>query len=151
MNGQEAMRTYKSIVLHCSATSADADIGACEIDKWHVARGWSQIGYHFVVRRDGTIERARPLHLPGAHTKGHNNYTIGVCYIGGVNDDNEPEDNMTKKQAKAFVELVEKIRDLFGPIHVKGHRDFPNVAKACPSFEVREKFGQRWCDGFERT
>ena len=145
------MRTFEAIALHCSATPPSMDLGACVIEKWHVARGWSQIGYHFVLRRDGTVERGRPMHLAGAHVKGHNEYTVGVCYVGGVDENNEPQDNMTDAQHAAFVELVEKLRDVFGPLEVWGHRDFPHVRKACPSFEVVDKFGKLWCLGHERT
>lgn len=140
-------RTYETIVLHCSATPPRLEIDTAIIDKWHRGRGWAQVGYHYVIKRDGTVEIARPVQIPGAHAKGHNAYTVGVCYVGGVNEDNNPEDNITPKQVKAFKKLVGHLRAVFGPMLVTGHCDLPNVAKACPSFDVRKKLGAKFCDG----
>lgn len=142
-------RTYETIVLHCSATPPSMDIGAAVIDKWHRARGWSECGYHYVIRRDGKVDRGRHISLQGAHVKGHNAYTIGVCYVGGTDENGNPEDNITDKQRTTFVKLVSNLRRIFGPLDVKGHRDMPNVRKACPSFDVREKFGKAFCDESE--
>jgi len=135
------MRTYTTIVLHCTATPPSMDVGVIWVDKLHKARGWSQCGYHYIIRRDGTIERGRPVWMQGAHVKGHNDYTIGVAYSGGVDEDGAPEDNLTAEQYEAVKHLVTNLRLVFGPLDLLGHRDLPNVKKACPSFDVREKFG----------
>ena len=78
------MRKISEIIVHCSATSEMRDFGAKDIDLWHKAQGWDCIGYHYVVRIDGTIEEGRPVERIGAHCKGHNAYSIGVCYVGGL-------------------------------------------------------------------
>ena len=76
------MRKVKRIVVHCSDSGDSQDIGRKEIDEWHKARGWHSIGYHWVIRRDGTIEQGRPEHMIGAHVSGHNLDTIGICLVG---------------------------------------------------------------------
>ena len=132
---------YNTIILHCSATNKGQDISTETIRKWHTSppRNWSDIGYHFVILNDGcgTVERGRPIWKQGAHTRGHNQ-TIGICYIGGLVN-GEPEDTMTDLQECAFFELVDKLRDIFGPVTIHGHNEFSN--KACPSFNVLEKWG----------
>jgi N-acetylmuramoyl-L-alanine amidase len=76
------MRQVNRIIVHCSATADDLDVDAYTIRKWHLDRGWNDIGYHYVIRRDGTIEEGRPEGVPGAHTKGFNHDSIGVCWVG---------------------------------------------------------------------
>jgi len=125
-------------VVHCSATKPSMDIGAKEIDFWHREKGWFSIGYHYVIRRDGTVEKGRPDDIPGAHARGHNHNSLGICLIGGVDDNGKPEDNFTEEQ---HVSLYEVLFNLVGnyKLHtVLGHRDLPNVNKACPSFDVSE-------------
>lgn len=136
------MRPIDRIILHCSATRTNQDIGAAEIRKWHTTppRNWSDIGYHYVIRRDGTIEPGRPLDRAGAHTKGHNATSIGICYVGGIAGDGTPEDNMTAAQEMSWMLLVNSIRVLFRPdITVHGHNEYST--KACPSFDVQQKYG----------
>ena len=85
----------KRIILHCSATKVDPFLDAKTIKRWHVdGNGWLDIGYHFVIKTDGTIEQGRSLEMQGAHTKGHND-SIGVCYIGGLSNQGHPKDTMT--------------------------------------------------------
>jgi len=127
------------IVVHCSATD-DRDIGVKEIDQWHKARGWSGIGYHFVIRRYGTIEIGRDINVSGAHTKGHNSGSIGICMVGGVDSKGNPENNFNQIQFEALDELLSELlfmSNVKGGVEIKGHYDFSN--KACPSFDV-EKF-----------
>lgn len=133
------MRYLDRIILHCSATPEGRDIDAATIKRWHVNNnGWSDIGYHYVITLDGTVEQGRPLDKPGAHVKGHNLTTVGVCYVGGMRD-GEPADTMTELQEIAFIELVYSLRKLFGWLPVSGHNEFSN--KACPSFNVQKKYG----------
>lgn len=143
----------KFIAVHCSATQASADIGRAEIDRWHRQKGWLMIGYHFVIRRDGTIERGRPIDMAGAHVEGHNHESIGICMVGGVKQvpdadgkddpdgpqwDLEPENNFTEDQFQSLAQLVLELRNKgYGAATVQGHRDFPGVTKACPSFDVK--------------
>ena len=135
------MRKIEQIVIHCSATKPNMDVGVDEIRKWHKNRGWSDIGYHYVVRRNGEIEVGRDEDLVGAGVKGFNKHTIHICLVGGVNDDLEPDDNYTIRQKNAAKELARKLQKKYFELTgifpaVIGHRDFPNVRKACPCFDV---------------
>ena len=136
------MRHIDTIVLHCSATPEGRWHDAEDIRDWHVnGNGWSDIGYHFVITLDGDIEEGRPVERQGAHVRGHNATTIGVCYIGGCDEDMNPKDTMTEEQELAFEQLVCELRDEYGDeLDIMGHGDFPGVRKACPSFDVRDKF-----------
>jgi len=127
------------IVVHCSATPAYMDVGAPEIKRWHLARGWSDIGYHWVVRRNGTMERGRKQNLQGAHCKQVNSTSIGICLVGGTYEDNEPHDNFTMEQYASLKTLVYGLWLEYPSISaVCGHRDIPGVSKDCPSFEVAD-------------
>lgn len=132
-------RQIDTIIVHASATPPSMDIGVEEIRKWHVEeRGWSDVGYHVVIRRDGTAEMGRPFWRAGAHCRGHNSNSIGVCLIGGTdaNDRKRATANFTLAQYKALAEWVEYLDVEFGPgLAVIGHRSF-NSHKACPCFEV---------------
>jgi hypothetical protein len=136
----------KLIVVHCSATPPEMDIGAKEIRGWHVdANGWSDIGYHGVIRRDGTFERGRPLHKRGAHAKGYNSISWGLCLVGGTRsgDDTRPEANYTPEQFEALWATLDAWRTLAPTAHTCGHRDLDSThqaLKACPSFDVREYY-----------
>ena len=135
------MRLIHQIVIHCAATKPNMDVGVAEIRKWHMNRGWSDIGYHYVVRRDGTVEEGRDENLVGAGVKGFNKHTIHICLVGGVNDDMEPADNFTHKQKIQAKQLAKKLQKKYHELTgifpaVVGHRDFPGVKKACPCFDV---------------
>lgn len=133
------MRDLHKIILHCTATKPDQDICAADVDEWHRARGWKGIGYHYLIRLDGSVELGRPLDQIGAHCKGQNEGSVGIAYAGGLNDRGKPEDTMTGMQEIAWMQLVRSLRILFGPMSVHGHNEFS--AKACPSFDVQQKFG----------
>lgn len=134
------MREITLLVVHCAATSPTMDIGAKEIDFWHRERGYAEIGYHYVIRRDGTIENGRELETAGAHAKGWNANSIGICLVGGIDHKNRPQDNFTREQKMTLRDLLERLRSQFPHTRILGHRDLPGVAKACPSFDVRS-----WC------
>ncbi len=124
------------LIVHCSATTPAMNIGAKEIDQWHRRRGWLGIGYHFVIRRDGTVEKGREITEVGAHVEGYNSSSIGICLVGGVNDTDNPENNFTPEQ---FVSLEKLLRDViaeYPTAKITGHRRF--AKKACPSFDVEE-------------
>lgn len=115
------------------------DIGAEEIRRWHLRRGWLDIGYHAVVRRDGTVEPGRSYDVPGAHARGFNHLSLGICLVGGVAEDKTtPENNFTPEQFDALASLVLGLKADYPDAKVVGHRDLPNVNKACPSFDVEE-------------
>ena len=134
------MREINRIILHCSATPEGRDVSTETIRNWHMLdRGWSDIGYHFVVLLDGTIEAGRPLDKAGAHCKGHNADSIGVCYIGGTDADGNPKDTMDGCQEAAIKELIYSLRMVWDKhLTLHGHNEFSD--KACPSFKVSEKF-----------
>lgn len=126
------------IVVHCSATRPKQDIDAKEIDRWHRQFGWSRIGYSHVIKRDGTVEVGRGADEVGAHVKGYNAESLGICMVGGINDDGDPENNYTDEQWQALKNTVTLLLEQYPNATVQGHRDFPNVKKACPCFDVRE-------------
>lgn len=134
-------REIREIVVHCSATPAGKPFTAADIDQWHRKQGWAGIGYHYVITLDGKIEPGRPLGTPGAHVAGYNAWSIGICYIGGMNAANtSPLDTLNDAQADALELIVRGLKHRFPNARVLGHRDFPGVAKACPSFDTRA-----WC------
>lgn len=126
------------IVLHCAATRPSMDIGLREIRQWHVQQGWLDVGYHYIIRRDGTVETGRPHGVVGSHVKGHNSDSVGVCLVGGVDDNLKPQNNFTDAQWKALDLLVwETLVPMYPNATLKGHRDLDS-GKACPSFDVAE-------------
>ena len=104
------MRDINRIILHCSATPEGANFTAADIRSWHLARGWSDIGYHYVIGIDGTVESGRCISKQGAHTKGHNKDSIGICYIGGVDSDRNPKNTLTWDQRVSIKQLCRALR-----------------------------------------
>ena len=134
---------WRYITIHCSATPPIMDIEVDDIRRWHKEKGWSDIGYHFVIRRNGDVETGRALHITGAHVKNYNFRNIGICLVGGVDEYNDAEDNFTSSQKRALHRLVWLLCSKYGiDIHrnVLGHRDWPSVKKECPCFDVTEFF-----------
>lgn len=133
------MRKITSVAIHCSATRPSMDIGAAEIAQWHKKQGWATIGYHYVIRRSGLVEKGRPDEMPGAHVAGHNANSIGICLVGGVNQDDfrKAEDNFTPAQMKSLATLCKSLSAAYPGAVFKGHRDYPGVKKACPSFNAK--------------
>jgi N-acetyl-anhydromuramyl-L-alanine amidase AmpD len=133
------MRDIQKLVVHCAATMPSMDIGAKEIRQWHLDKGWKDIGYHYVIRRDGSNEKGRPDEIAGAHVAGHNKNTIGICLVGGINEDGYPEPNFTDEQFVMLRRLLTALLQTYA-LHgedILGHRDFPNTGKSCPCFSVR--------------
>lgn len=131
------MRSIKEIIIHCTATPEGRNVTAAEVGKWHRERGWDGIGYHFLILLDGSIQIGRPIGKPGAHCKGHNAESIGVCYVGGMSADNaQPKDTRTPKQRTALRLLIESLKRQYPKATIHGHREF--APKACPSFDVQE-------------
>lgn len=126
------------LVVHCSATQAKANIGAKEITRMHRERGFLTIGYHFVIRRDGTVEKGRALDAIGAHAEGWNSRSLGICLVGGIDKDGKPQNNFTDDQFATLAKLLMDLRKDFPKASVLGHRDLPNVKKDCPCFSVRD-------------
>lgn len=132
------MRKINKIIVHCSATKPSQDFSVTDIRSWHKAQGWSDVGYHFIVKRDGTIEKGRPVEIAGAHVKGHNADSIGVCYIGGVDENNRPDDNRTEAQKESLDQLLSFLAFRFNA-PISGHNDYTD-AKACPSFKAKQEY-----------
>lgn len=145
-----ARRATDYLVVHCTATGPQHDIGAVEVDRWHREQGYKAIGYHHVIRRDGTIERGRPLFSLGAHVKGYNNVSLGVALVGGTDPSGKKaQDNFTAYQYDTLRELLTILRRTFPYAQLLGHRDLSpdkdgdgevepeEWLKSCPSFDVR--------------
>jgi N-acetylmuramoyl-L-alanine amidase len=130
-------RHINLIVVHCSATPPSMDIGVRVIDKWHRENGWEGCGYHFVVRRNGLVESGRDLMKIGAHAKGNNHNSIGLCLIGGVDNYHQPENNYTKAQMDTLKFMLEKLSEQFAGIAIVGHHDLQGAHKDCPCFDVK--------------
>lgn len=126
------MRWINEIIVHCSATKEGQDWHAKDIDKWHRDKGYDGIGYHFVIDLDGKIEQGRVLSRVGAHCLRHNQFSIGICYVGGLNKKGVAADTRTPAQKKSLRSLVDRLVSQYH-CPVWGHKKF--AAKACPCFE----------------
>lgn len=138
-------RRIDHLVVHCSYTPPSMNIGAKEITRWHVdpppkGNGWVAIGYHWVIRRDGSFEIGRGEDLKGAHVVNHNAHTIGICMVGGKlegsGNPGKDETNFTHAQYDALEKLLFSLVDRYPGAKVRGHNDFTKD-KTCPTFDVR--------------
>lgn len=135
----KGMRKIDKIIIHCSATPRGRDVKAADIDRWHRERGFKCIGYHYVIGIDGSIERGRDETMVGAHCKGQNGGSIGICYVGGLSSDGKVAmDTRSDEQRVAMTRLVMELRERYPGARVYGHRDF--AAKECPCFDVHREF-----------
>ncbi|WP_299735358.1 N-acetylmuramoyl-L-alanine amidase [uncultured Endozoicomonas sp.] len=126
------------IVIHCSATRADQHINTDDIRRWHMNdNGWSDIGYHWVVERDGSVQQGRDVDVQGAHVRGHNHESVGICMVGGMAENGEPEDNFTSEQWLALEMLIESLELRYPEAQVVGHYFFTPY-KTCPNFIVED-------------
>lgn len=138
------------IVVHCSATRPEMDIGVQELRKWHMKKGWTDVGYHYVIRRNGTVERGRHPAAIGSHVKGYNSISVGICLIGGLDKGSQPADNFTPAQYKSLRKLVLEVMHIYRGAKLVGHRDLsPDTdgdgkvekhewLKDCPCFDVSD-------------
>lgn len=145
-------REVNLIVVHCSATRVDRDITARDIDSFHRVRGFSSWGYHYYVRKDGSIEKMRDESEPGAHAYGHNRDSIGLCYEGGLDVNGRPADTRTAAQKRTLVALLRSLRADYPGARIVGYRDLsPDVngngrvdkwerTKECPCFDAAEEY-----------
>lgn len=132
-------RVIKEIIVHCTATPEGKDYTVDTIRSWHKAQGWSDIGYHYVIYRDGSVHNGRNIDIAGAHCTGHNSYSIGIVYVGGyATDGKTAKDTRTEAQKKALVELLRKLRRIYPTAKIYGHRDFAN--KDCPCFDAKKEY-----------
>ena len=132
------MRDIKEIIIHCADTPEGRDDRAADIRRWHKAQGWNDIGYHYVIDIDGTIEPGRDLDIAGAHCQGHNAKSIGICYVGGCDEEMKPKDTRTDAQKASMLLLLKYLVAKYPNATIYGHRDFAN--KSCPSFDAKEEY-----------
>ncbi|MBB4034895.1 N-acetyl-anhydromuramyl-L-alanine amidase AmpD [Dysgonomonas hofstadii] len=144
------MRKINKIIIHCAATKEGQNFTVADITKWHKARGFATIGYHYVIYLDGSVHTGRPESQIGAHVQGQNSDSIGICYIGGVDLNGKPKDTRTQAQKEALKKLVKELKAKYPGATVLGHRDYSpdrngdgiieewEWMKACPSFDVRK-------------
>ncbi len=134
------MRKITGLIIHCSATPEGREVTQKDLYRWHVVeRGWSDIGYHTFIQLDGTVVQCRPIEKVGAHCKGHNSGTIGICYAGGVDAKGQPKDTRTSAQKTALIKVIIGYLEQFPTITaIDGHNRF--AAKACPSFDATTEY-----------
>ncbi len=135
------MRKINKLIVHCSATPEFKDFDVDDITEWHVkGNGWSDCGYHYVIKLDGTVQDGRPIEKIGAHCKGNNRDSIGICYIGGMDKNMENwKDTRTTEQCDSLYNLLSELKIEFPDVIVYGHKDFTDK-KECPSFDAKEEF-----------
>lgn len=142
------MRAINEVIVHCSYTKPSMDIGYDEIYSWHVVdNGWLDIGYHYIIRRNGVLEYGRDLDNDGdvdeevgAHAYGHNKYSLGVCLVGGMDEHGKPDCNFTMAQYETLALLYFDLDVTYPDIKLSGHRDYSS--KECPCFDVVALLGQ---------
>lgn len=135
----KSTRDITHIVIHCSATIQGHYYNAQNIHQWHLDRGWLGIGYHYVLGLAGEIEIGRDVDKDGAGVYGHNKNVIHIVLIGGLGKDTEPKENsFTKDQFMVLDDMLRKLMCMYPKAKILGHRDFPNVAKACPCMDVTD-------------
>ena len=140
------MRKIEEIIIHCADTPAGRDDRAADIKRWHTAQppkgnGWSDIGYHYVIDLDGTIEPGRDVSVAGAHCTGQNATSIGICYIGGKTADMKTaKDTRTEEQKAALLSLLKYLVRKYPGAKIYGHKDF--APKACPCFDAKTEYAE---------
>jgi len=133
------MREINKIIVHCSATREGENFEVAEIRKWHLARGFNDIGYHFYIDLYGEIHKGRDISKIGAHCKGHNRNSIGLCYCGGVEADGKtPKDTRNTEQKDALLCVLRTLKAMYPNAVIHSHNDFAN--KACPSFNATKEY-----------
>ena len=134
------MRTITLLILHCSAVRPDQQSSVAQINTWHHQRGFHLgIGYHYVVRRDGSVETGRPEYLVGAHCLNHNAHSIGICYEGGLDIRGQPADTRTEAQKASLRTLLEDLHRRYPKALIVGHRDLSHD-RDCPCFDTVKEY-----------
>ena len=131
------MREINYLVLHCSATQPDAKIESIQ-NYWRKNLGWKSPGYHYVIKADGEIVPLLSIDKVSNGVAGYNSQIINISYIGGIDKTGKPKDTRTEEQKASILKLLKDLKKRFPSVKIQGHRDFPKVAKACPSFGVKQ-------------
>lgn len=132
------MRTINEIILHYTETKHSIKISLSDVRKWHKARGFSDVGYHYLILQDGRIEVGRDLNTQGAHCAGRNKNSVGIAYVGGLEDDGTKADTRTLEQIRSLDILIGYLRRIYGNIPVSGHNDYSE--KECPGFDAKAEY-----------
>ena len=136
---EDNMRRLTEIIVHCTATREGKNYTVEDIRRWHLKRGFLDIGYHYVIYLDGSVHEGRPIEKVGAHCEGHNISTIGIAYVGGLDKDGNPKNTITPRQEESLYNLIVELMKKYPSIvSVSGHRAY--AAKACPCFDVSQWF-----------
>ena len=135
------MRKIDKLIIHCSATPEFKEFDVDDIRNWHVnGNKWSDVGYHFVIKINGTIQIGRPINKIGSHVKGKNRSSIGICYIGGMNRDmTDWIDTRTPEQKVSLIALLKELKEKYTEAIVYGHNDFTDK-KVCPCFDAKKEY-----------
>ena len=132
------MRPITKIIIHCTATKEGQTVTVPDVTRWHKERGFTTIGYHYLIGLNGEIWSGRPEEQAGAHTTGHNQNSIGVCYVGGLDANLCPKDTRTSAQAASLCGLIKELKQKYPTAIIHGHREFAN--KACPCFDAKNEY-----------
>ena len=132
------MRQINKIIIHCTATKEGQFVDIAEVTKWHKARGFNTIGYHYLIGLNGEVWEGRKEGIVGAHTEGLNAKSIGICYVGGLDASLKPKDTRNTKQKESLIKLVNELKKKYPQATVHGHNEFSK--KACPCFDVSKEF-----------
>ena len=140
MKQMKPMKEVLYLVVHCTSTRLSQRVTVDDIDRWHKARNFAMIGYHWYLDRDGNIFPGRPEQYAGAHVKHYNEHSIGICYEGGIDDKGHYADTRTPEQKAALWFLLKDLKEAYPQAKIVGHRDFPNVHKLCPLFDCQKEY-----------
>ena len=135
---KQSNRSINLIIVHCSATKEGMDYTVADIKKWHLARKFSDIGYHYVIYRDGSVHNGRDVNISGAHCEGYNSHSIGICYIGGLDKNGKPKDTRTDAQKTSLLKLLKTLKGMYPKATIHGHKEYAN--KACPCFDAYSEY-----------
>lgn len=134
-------REIKMIVIHCSATRCNVPFTPAQLEAAHVARGFRGTGYHFYITRDGALHHTRPIEQTGAHAKGFNLHSIGICYEGGLSPDGNPMDTRTTFQRMALLDILGILKKVYPQAVIKGHYQLSaDIHKECPCFDAEREY-----------
>ena len=135
---KKSKRSINLIVVHCTATEEGKDYSVAEIRRWHLKRGFSDIGYHYLIGIDGKVHEGRNVNISGAHTAGYNAHSIGVCYVGGLDKNHKAKDTRTPAQKASLLRLLTDLKKIYPKATIHGHREYAN--KACPCFDAKNEY-----------
>jgi N-acetylmuramoyl-L-alanine amidase len=132
------MRAITKIIIHCTATKEGQPVTVAEVTKWHKARGFNTIGYHYLIGLHGEIWTGRPEDQVGAHTEGCNTNSIGICYVGGLDASMKAKDTRTPAQKASLIKLIKELKQKYPTATIHGHREFST--KACPCYDAKAEY-----------